>query len=816
MFKTVTTYGLLNRSLYSGYLLLLLTLVSLFVFMNGMHAQSTWVRGQVVDEFGGPFFGASITTSTNTHATLSDDQGNFSMLIDGKKVELKVRALGYKEVRLQIDTDSLPQAVLIQFQPDPQALEMIEINSEQIKEGKWEYAREVKHVHLDYLLENESNNLLKTLSKIPGIQSLSAGTSLARPMIRGMGFYRVLTAQNGMQLYGQMWNKHYGLPLDHHSINQIKVIKGPGALEYGSDATGGVIDIQRSSVPDGWHGGIDFSARSNTAWLGANADLAYGNNGFYTEISASHHSFSDFGIPESTQYLLPAPVIDAEASHAIAIDDRVPNTAGQESALNWKFGWVWDSGKSWFNLQYHSNQSGFFDWSGLQRDSIREIHNRSSRDRQLPYQTIDHLTIQHISNLYFGKDKWSFSLGAQWDRSREYAELIDRTGERAMDLAYFEQLGSLELELLLKSYAFKSTYTLRHLKDHQLTFGLDLLYQSHQKDGYSHILPVYSNQKAGSYLQYRYDVNQKVNVLAGLRFDINAFEMEATANPDPSFGDAVFNPAFKKIFPATVFSLGINYQPLSATFIKAHLGKSFRVPSAYELGAYGLHRHEGRFEKGDIENDAEKAWQFDLALEYQKDKVLFSLSPFFNFFSNYLYLKPTAELRPEGQVYAYTQNKAMISGTEISVSYQSQKSFSLYSNLEYVYAVNLDQRSALPATPPLRSFCGFDFFFKEKKTWKNSKVGLEIMAVAAQRYTVVNELDTPGFIIFNAHASTKLQWGGQDVYLQIRINNLLNTSYFDHLSFYRRLRIPEQGRDVMLFIRIPLFENGKSQKNLIP
>jgi iron complex outermembrane receptor protein len=809
--KILATYGNWSLSLHKGFLLFLLILSSHFYGSSPVQAQTTWIRGQVFDEFGEPFFGASISTPGSTMSTLSDDRGNFSLMVEEEEVELTVRALGYQVVKVFVDADTISKALLIHFQPDPKALETIEITSEKIKEGNWESAKLVKHIHQNYLLEHESTHVLKTLSKIPGVQSLSAGTSLARPMIRGMGFYRVLTAQNSMQLHGQMWNRHYGLPLDHHSVNQIKVIKGPGSLEYGSDAIGGVIDIQSFSVPDGWHAGLDFSGRTNTEWLGASAELAYGKNGFFSEINASYNSFGDFRIPTATQYLLPAPVSDIEASHAVAIEKRVPNTAGKESALHWKFGWVRDAGKSWFDLQYHSDQSGFFDWSGLQRDSIRDLHDLSARDQQHPYQSIDHLTLQHLSNQYFGKDKLEVALGLQWDRSREYGDLLDRTGQRSEDLEFFEEKGGLELELLLQSYALKSTYFLRRLGDHRLTFGLDLLYQVHEKSGFSHILPAYSNRKAGTYLHYRYDVSPKINVMAGARFDMHFFAMEETLNPDTEFGDLYFNPAFSKSFPASAFSLGFNYQPTTYTLLKMHLGKSFRVPSAYELGAYGLHRHEGRFEKGSLENEAEEAWQVDLAMEYQRGKTVLSLSPFFNCFTNYLYLKPTAELRPEGQVYAYAQNRAVISGTEFSFSYQPRKSLSIYTNLEYVYAVNLDQRSALPSTPPLRSFSGLEFHIKETGCCQKNKVGLEIMAVAAQRYTVVNELDTPGFLLFNAHASTELHWGDQPVHLQVRINNLLNTSYFDHLSFYRRLRIPEQGRDILLFIRIPLLENIKSQ-----
>jgi hypothetical protein len=125
------------------------------------------------------------------------------------------------------------------------------------------------------------------------------------------------------------------------------------------------------------------------------------------------------------------------------------------------------------------------------------------------------------------------------------------------------------------------------------------------------------------------------------------------------------------------------------TVIKFNIAKSHRVPSVYELAAYGLHRHGGRFEKGDSNNNPEEAWELDVMLEKQGVDLLFSVTPFINYFTNYLYLKPTSHLRPEGQVYIYNQTRALLTGAEASVDYQIRDKFRIFINGEYVYAVHL-------------------------------------------------------------------------------------------------------------------------------
>lgn len=78
---------------------------------------------------------------------------------------------------------------------------------------------------------------------------MDIGSGFSKPMIRGMGFNRVLVAENGIKQEGQQWGADHGLELDALNIEQVAIRKGPASLLYGSDAMGGVIEIRGLNAP---------------------------------------------------------------------------------------------------------------------------------------------------------------------------------------------------------------------------------------------------------------------------------------------------------------------------------------------------------------------------------------------------------------------------------------------------------------------------------------------------------------------------------------------------------------------------------------
>ena len=93
------------------------------------------------------------------------------------------------------------------------------------------------------LLQTPSTNIIDALGKIPGVSQLSTGPAISKPIIRGLGYNRVVTINEGARQEGQQWGDEHGIEIDELSIARAEVLKGPASLMYGSDAMAGVVNL---------------------------------------------------------------------------------------------------------------------------------------------------------------------------------------------------------------------------------------------------------------------------------------------------------------------------------------------------------------------------------------------------------------------------------------------------------------------------------------------------------------------------------------------------------------------------------------------
>lgn len=85
----------------------------------------------------------------------------------------------------------------------------------------------------------------------------------------------------------------------------------------------------------------------------------------------------------------------------------------------------------------------------------------------------------------------------------------------------------------------------------------------------------------------------------------------------------------------------------------------------------------------------------------------------------------------------------------------------------------------------------------------NSYFYLEYRQVAAQNRVDRNERSTGGYGLFQAGLGWEISLGSRPWKFQISGQNLLDTYYFNHLSRYRLLNLPEQGRNINFNLKIP-------------
>ena len=793
-------------SLKRSFVWVILILVLLFnVQLSGQGSVQTC---RVTDDQNIPIQGARIYIEDQL-LTTSDQQGMFYLSLDIEKhLKLHITKDGFRDYDTQFEfvLQDHERIRMIRMEMISDSLPEVRLTGTREMYNRHQESLQVLNYNEDFLITQYSGNLMQTLRNIPGVQSMDIGSGMSKPVIRGMSFYRIAVAESGVKQEGQQWSSHHGISIDPSRVKNIEIIKGPATLKYGSDAMGGLIHILPPEIPaeDGSLLNVQFISRSNTKWRGLSGDLFTKKGNIFTYFQASYNSFGDFSIPATDSFLLPAPVSSEQASHKVELGEKVLNTAGEDFGLSLYSGFKTKKLLSCLELSLFNQKTGFFDWEGLKLEKNRTIHSENSFDILTPNQNNMHFNLIHQTSYLINDDKMDITAGYQRNSTQEFSVLFDRTGNRVTDLKKYIDMGGLDLQLILSVASLQIQYAYNRIPELSIKTGISTQFQVHQKDGFNHILPAYNKSSSGIFSIGRYQFSSILTANFGVRIDHNYIFIEKTLNTDPEFGDAVLNGEIKKHFVNASFSGGLVYIPIDDIIFKVNAGKTFRVPSVYELAAYGLHRHEGRFEKGNQDISPEQGYQLDLVGDFKWNTGFLAISPFFSWYSNYLYINPTPVLRPEGQVYEYKQHQAILTGFEISFLQKAGEIMELNMGFEYVYAVNTDLRRPLPSVPPMNVLTELLFKLPDWKFFKNSRFGLDMSVASGQIFTVPNELTTPGYSIFGANAKTSFEIKTQQIDLIFKINNLANAQYFNHISFYRRLRIPEPGRDIQLIISIPL------------
>jgi iron complex outermembrane receptor protein len=233
--------------------------------------------------------------------------------------------------------------------------------------------------------------------------------------------------------------------------------------------------------------------------------------------------------------------------------------------------------------------------------------------------------------------------------------------------------------------------------------------------------------------------------------------------------------------------------------IKANASKSFRTPNAAELSINGIHHGTFRHEMGDPNLRAEQGYQLDVVMVRHEKESQWKFSPYINYFDGYIYLRPMAQfstLPGGGQLYRYSQHDALFTGAEMAYEFHPLPPLHTEVAVEYVHSYNLNTGLALPFTPPLQ------FKSKINYEWENAwqpSLGVFVRNAFQQNQTDRNEKKTPGFTTVDLFG--QVRWK----YLEcvVQLNNIFDVKYFNHLSVYRQLNLPEPGRNISVALKFP-------------
>ncbi|MEO9571916.1 MAG: TonB-dependent receptor [Polaribacter sp.] len=772
-----------------------------FSLSSIIYAQKTYkIKGVVLNSKSlQPLEGVNIIGKKIFSITLKT--GEFTIHKATKGIHIfKVSHLGFTSKEITIDVNKKTEFIKVFLEESNTTLEEIKVIGKTKKRTIKETPTVTEFVSKDFLLKNRENSLMQTLSKIPGVSTIKIGSGQSKPVIRGLGFNRVVVVQNGVKHEAQQWGNDHGLEIDQYGIENINIIKGAASLVYGSDAIAGVVDIEPNKVPleNSFNGEVNLLAESNNDLIGISFGLQKRKEKWFYRSRLTLRDYGDYKVPTEQ--------INYENYIFTLEDHNLRNTAGREANANFSIGYISNKiiSETFISNVYAKN--GFFaNAHGLEVRTSSIDYDASNRDIDLPYHKVNHFKVINNTSLEFENHTLLFDIGFQNNKREEHTE---PTSHGYMP----KPSNTKERDFHKKTFSLNIKDTFKPNEKHHIVAGINTEYQDNDIDGWGFLIPEYNRFTIGFFAFDKFEINTDFHLLAGLRYDYGSLQNKSyndwfqstVDNVNGSTSLIYLQRAQNKTFNFGNLSasLGVSYLHNNTTY-KANIGKSFRMPLANELASNGVNYHMYRYEKGNINLDPEQSYQLDINIHQKFKNSSIELSPFVNFFENYIYLNPTSNYYETQQIYEYTQAKVIRYGGELKVTAKILKNLHLNASTEYVYSRQTSgpkKNFTLPFSPPFSTLLSANYQFKDVGFLKKPQIYTDFRITANQNEIVPPEEITKGYQVLNMSflATISVINKNQPLQLKLKLNNLFNTKYFDHTSFYRLIDVPEAGRNLSI------------------
>lgn len=657
-------------------------------------------------------------------------------------LNIKVSAIGYRFKLLKVVDVS--QNLTIDLSPshvDLKDVEIIERNNE-IKDRVIANIETAEISDIDLV---EKENLGNIISTLPGVYNASIGNGIYKPVIRGLSGIRVASFLNGQKLENQQWGGDHGLGVASTGIEKVEVIKGPATLLYGSDALGGVLYLKEESFADHDSYDIQLKTRFSENTLGINNELK------------ARVSLDNFRV--NAYYL--------NQNHG---DYRLPD--GQFARLSRYKGQLFKTivgynKKNWISTLGYSYSDGRVGLPGHTHDSIITVNtflsNNRSRTEATPSQVLNNHLIRWTNTLLKNNNEYKLVLGQQINRLQE-----------------FEKFTIPAIDMRLNSSTYYGTWKHQFNNTTYLLTGVQGMYQTNANgsEAEEQIIPNATTLDNGLFTMLHKDVNELAFQI-GVRGDVRLLETDS----------------INRSFNSINYSFGVSYK-LNDIELKLNATSGFRAPHSSELLANGIHHGANRFELGDPTLISEYGNQIDFSLGLNKEHFNLIFNPYINLINNYIYLQPSDSVIDNNTVYRFEQtNQAILYGGEVSLHYHPHFLHQIHyeSNISYVYGEQLSgEPIAFIPQPRWLNQLSYNFDKTDKKVhFKNISIQYEYYL--SQNRVVPFELTSGDYHLVNMSANMGYKTTKGDFILGVGVNNLLNTTYIDHLSNLKPLGILNQG-----------------------
>jgi len=562
----------------------------------------------------------------------------------------------------------------------------------------------------------QPEKMVDMFKMIPGVEVQGEGPFRGIPVIRGLSSNRVLILVDGQRLNnGRESTSFAGIQpalVNIGEIERVEVLRGPAAVQYGSDAIGGVVNIitrrpdltgdefkihgaasyEYGTVADSQNGQVRVSGTGNKIGFDLGGVIEDVND--YKAADGAHED------PKYADYTLP--------------DDTVPNSQMKQTAFDGSF-------------RVLTGDQGVF-----------KVNAEVVRTKDVGFPGFDPATSGiDISFPKFDRNK----LGASWESGKmgflddltlsAWYQAVDKESIRNFGFPGFFQNSYTRSEV--DSIGFNAL-AITTVGINHLTYGLDY-YQDDLHDtavtestfsppSDEVVVPDSTQQVLGLYIIDGISASDRLTFNVGLRGDYYNFD----AKDDPRYQGESFDVNDS----ALSGNLGVIYSLTDHVNLTGLIARGYRTPNTQERTFFGLATTGDTWIVQNPDLNPETSWNYEAGFKVRYDRASGGLNVFYNDLSDFIgfrfvdpedpdYSTTCAEV-PPGFLCSEFDNidAATIWGVELDMEVIFARWWSVFGTFAYLEGDNKTTDEPLSSIPPWKVTAGIRY--QRSRWWAEADV----------------------------------------------------------------------------------------------
>lgn len=724
-----------------------------------------------------PIIGAVVRCTGATSPVVTDQQGRAVLRLKTPltTLHLDITYVGYKRLKRSVAVPT-SRTLTLSMQEDVKEFETVTVSGQRLHTNKLQQASKIG---VEVLEKGGATSLAKMLESIPGVSSISSGSTVAKPVIQGMHSSRILLMNNGVRLESQSWGADHAPELDYTGSSMVEVVKGAECVRYGFGAMGGVVLMNDAPLPYGadkvhFRGKANVGYDTNARGISGSSTLEAGYKQWGLRV---HGMYTRGGDYRTAEYIL-----NNTGYNTISFSGQAGYRGRKVTA-------------TLFSSLYYQ-RSGIYYASKV--SDIDQLTKRFEYGRpdpatfypfsytiKPPFQQSQHFTVK-------GEVKWQINPDHRLELMGSFQENLRQEFENRKKT----QWSWIPMQdLILKTFKLDLGW---HARWHKWGMTTDLGASNTYQTNYNYpgtkqpaFVPNFAALSMGGYFLHKAELG-RLQLALGARYDFRVMSV----NGYTSLSNYTYYDDFK-LYSNFTSSLAGHYTINQNWDVRANIGWSWRPPDINELYAIGL--QDGSYwVVGNKNLESERGYKSVLGGRYRNEWLSIEPSLFYQRINSYIYDhigegKDRFHNHPSGKYpkFIYDQDDVKLYGGDIEATVRPVEGLTFVGKGEWMFARNITRGDWLPFMPSDRyGLSGtYDYSFGENKKY-HASISLSGIYVTKQtRFDPDKDLvsDSPSaYFLLNSTAELGIRLPQRrEVRFMLVGDNILNNLYKEYTDRFR-------------------------------